>query len=464
MPVPIGESDLRRLRARFGDAVVTPADAGYDAARAVWNARFDRRPAAIVRCRSADDVQAAVGLVRERDLLFAVRSGGHDYAGNSTCEAGLVVDLSPMKAIDVDVDGRRAAVQPGVTWAELDRATAAHGLATTGGTVSTVGVAGFTLGGGTGWLSRGHGLAVDNLLAADVVTATGERVRASAEENPDLFWALRGGSGNFGIVTSFVLRLHPAPEHVLGGQILFPHSAAGNVLRLYRAYMAAAPDEVCCYPFFYRVPPIQLFPETLHGKTTLALVAAWTGEPAGGEAALAPLRDFGEPSLDTIARLSYVDLQQSFDAGMAKGSRWYSRAVYLDALSDETIDTVVRRTENLPGEFTTVYFEPMGGAIGRVDPAATAFPHRRAAFGLHVFPGWRSAADDEANMAWANAFFAEIVPHGGDGGVYVNLLGGDEPERVPAAFGSNYSRLRQLKRRFDPDNLFRSNHNIPPAD
>jgi FAD/FMN-containing dehydrogenase len=463
MPRSVDETALRQLRERFGDDLVTPLDSRYDAARAGWNGRFDRRPGAILRCRSAAQVAAAVEVARALDLLVAVRSGGHDYAGHSTCDGGLRIDLGAMKGIEVDADRRRAKVEPGVTWAELDRATGALGLATTGGTVSSVGVAGFTLGGGTGWLARSRGLALDNLLAAEVVLARGERVRASAEENEDLHWALRGGGGNFGIVTSFELRLHEIPERVLAGQVVHEHAAAREVLREYRDFMAEAPDELGCYAFFYRAPPVDPFPAALYGRTVVALVAAWTGEPAAAEQALAPLRRFGAPALDTVQPLPYVDLQRSFDAGMPKGLRWISRAHYLDALTDDAIEVVLRQTETLPGDFTIVYFDPMAGAIGRVAPTATAFPHRRAAYGLHIFPGWQEPADDERNIAWARAFHAEVTPHA-SGGVYVNMLGGDEPERIPAAYGANYARLRELKRRFDPENFFRSNHNLPPAD
>jgi len=463
MPGPVDERAVRELCDRFADALLTPRDPDYDAARAGWNARFDRRPGAIVRCGSPDDVAAALEIARERDLLVAVRGGGHDYAGMSSCDGGLLIDLGAMKGIEIDAARRRATVQPGVTWAELDRATAARGLAAAGGTVSSVGVAGFTLGGGTGWLARRHGLALDNLRAAEVVTASGARLRASEEENEELFWALRGGSGNFGVVTSFELRLHEIPERIVGGQVAYPHSAARELLRLYRDVMVAAPADLGCYAFFYRVPQIDPFPARLRGDTAVALVTAWTGQPEAAEEAMAPLRSLSEPVLDTIAPLTYVELQQSFDAAMPRGMRWCSRAVYLDALTDGAIDVVARRTESLPGELTIVYLEPMGGAIAQVDSDATAFPHRCAAFGLHILPGWREAADDDANIAWASSFLAEFAPHA-TGGVYVNLLGGDETERVPAAYGRNYARLREIKRRFDPDNRFRSNHNIPPAD
>jgi FAD/FMN-containing dehydrogenase len=462
MTVPLDSEMLRTLRARLGGAVTAPGDAGYDAARAVWNGRFDRRPAAIARCAGAADVAVALEVARARDLPVAVRSGGHDYAGNSVCAGGLVVDLSELAAVEIDAATKRARVGPGATWGRFDGAAQTHGLATTGGTVSTVGVAGYTLGGGTGWLARRFGLGLDNLIAAEVVLASGVRLRASDAENPDLFWALRGGGGNFGVVTSFEYRLHAVGPDVLGGQLVHPLEAADAALRFVRDFMAEAPDELQCYPFFYRVPPIEPFPAPLHGRPAIALVAAWSGALEAGERALAPLREFGTPALDTVRRLTYVDLQRSFDAGMPKGLRWYSRAHYFDALPDAAIGVVVRHVESLPGAYGVVYFEPQGGAIARVDPAATAFPHRRAAYGLHIFPGWAEPAEDDANLEWARAFDRAISPYA-NGGVYVNLLDADEPERVPAAYGDNYRRLTELKRRYDPGNLFRVNQNVPPA-
>jgi len=460
---PLDAPTVRSLRDRFGDALSTPTDDGYDQARAVWNGRFDRKPGAIVRCTSADDVAAALAIARDHGLRVTVRSGGHDYAGNSSCDGGLVIDLSRMKRIEVDADRRRARVQPGVLWGELDAAAAAHGLWTAGGTVSTVGVAGFTLGGGSGWMSRRYGMAVDNLVAAEVVLASGERSRASETENEDLLWALRGAGANVGVVTELELRLYEMRDPVLSGQIVHPHSAAREVMRGYQEVMAAAPDELGCYLFFYRAPAVEPFPPVLHGKTVVALAAAWTGDPAAGNSALAPLRAIGEPVLDLIGPLPYLELQKSFDAGMPKGNRWCSRAGYLRELSDAAIDLFADRTQELCGDFTMVYLDPGGGAIGRVAPDATAFPHREAPFGFHVFPGWVNAADDDANISWANGFLSDLAPFSA-AGVYVNMLGGEEPERVPEAYLDNYARLRELKRRFDPDNLFRSNHNVPPAD
>ena len=453
---------LAALRTGMRGEVLTSVDPGYDDAREIWNGRFDRHPAAIARCTSVADVVAAVDIAREHGLVIAVRSGGHDYAGNAVCDGGLVIDLSLMNGVEVDAPGKRVRLGPGARWGEVDRATQTFGLATTGGTVSTVGVTGFTLGGGTGHLVRKHGLALDNLISAEIVTADGAILRASDDENRDLFWALRGGSGNFGIVTSLDLRLHEVGPEVLAGQLIYPFTGAREALRVYRELMAGAPDELQCYAFFLRLPPLDFIPAEFHGKVVLDLVAAWAGDLAAGEKVLAPLRSFGTPIIDGINRQNYVDLQQSFDAGMPPGNRWYSKAHYLTTLSDEVIDTILRHVENLPGPFTMAYLEAEGGAIARVDPEATAFPHRSAPFALHIFPGWTDEAEDIAMMAWAGRFYADTRAHS-TGGVYVNLLGGDEPDAGRIAYGPNYARLAELKRRYDPENLFRLNHNVDPA-
>ena len=458
----VDEAVLRSLRQELGALVLAPGDAGYDDARHVWNGRFDRRPGAIVRCGDAADVKRAVDIARAADLVVAVKSGGHDYAGNSMCDDGLVIDLSGMNGVAVDADARTVRVGPGARWADVDRETQTFGLATTGGTVSSVGVAGFTLGGGTGHLVRKYGLALDNLVSAEVVTAKGERLRASEQEHADLFWGLRGGSGNLGIVTSLELRLHDLGTEILAGQIIHPLEAAADTLRFYRGFMADAPDDVQCYAFFIRIPPIPAFPESLHGRVALDLVVSHAGHTAAGEKVLGPLRGFGRPVLDTVAPVPYVALQQAFDAGMAAGNRWYTRGHYLAGLTDSAIETIVSRVEALPGEFTMVYLEAEGGAIAKVAADATAFPHRDAKFALHVFPGWTQATDDDAVIEWARAFHRDMQPHA-TGGAYVNMLAEDEPDEAQRAYGTNRSRLAQLKRRFDPDNLFRLNHNIEPS-
>ena len=453
--------DRARLASEVRGRIIEPDDAEFHAARAVWNARFDRRPAAIVRCMDASDVAATLRYARERDQLVAVRGGGHDYAGNSVCEGGIQIDLSALDTVTVDASARRARVGAGVTWGVFDAATQAHGLATPGGTVSSVGVGGFTLGGGEGWLTRKHGLACDNLVGAEVVTAAGEVVRASHDENPDLFWALRGGGGNFGVVTSFEYELHEVGPEILAGQVLYPFERAPEMMRLYRDHFEDAPDELNCFFFILRIPPIDVFPEAFHGKLAVDFVLAFAGPLDEGQRHMAPFRELGDPILDVVMPQPYVALQQAFDAGMAKGSRWYSRSHQFEELSDEAIDTLVAHIEPFPGEFTTVYLGAGGGAVGRRSVDATAYPHRSWAHELHAFPGWSDPAQDEAIMAWARRLHDAMTPFA-SGGVYVNLLGEDEGARVRAAYGPNYDRLARIKAEWDPDNVFRQNHNVVP--
>ena len=454
--------DLTALRAGIRGSVVGPGDPEYDAIREGWNGRFDHRPGAIVRCLGTADVMAAVNLAREHDVPLAARGTGHDYAGRSVPDQGLMLDLSPMKGIQVDPATRTARVQPGVRWRDFDHEAQAFDLATTGCTVSTVGVGGYTLGGGTGYLARKHGLATDNLVGAEVVTAAGERVWADGRENADLFWALRGGGGNFGVVTGFEYRLHPVGPEVLAGQIIHPLEAAKEALTLYRDFMAEAPDEVTAYPFFLNLPPLEAIPEELHGRPGLILVIVHTGSPSEGAEALRPLTEFGDPLLSAVQPMPYTAAQQMFDEGMPGGHRRYSRAQYVDEISDDAIDTLVEWVAGLQGAFSSAYFEPMGGAVNRVDPQETAFPHRGAACGFHVLSGWTDPDDDQRIMEWTDGFHEAMARHATPG-VYVNLLSENEGKRIREAYGNNYPRLAAIKGRWDPDNLFRHNHNIEPA-
>lgn len=463
MPRTPTPSDLRPLRDRIDGELLLASDAGHADARLVWNARFQPRPAAVVRCRDRNDVAVAVEFAREQGVRLSVRGGGHSYAGLAVDEGALVLDLSGTRTVRVDPDRRVARVGPGARWADVDAATQEHGLATTGATVSSVGVAGFVLGGGSGWLARRHGLGVDNLTAAEIVTADSGIRRTGPEENADLFWAVRGGGGNFGVVTEFELRLHPIGPEIVSAQAFHPIERAGDALRFYREFARAAEDDVTVYAFALRVPPVEPFPQAQRGRPSIALMAAHSGDVAAGEAALGEMAEFGAPMVAGVQRSSYVATQQAFDAGMPNGLRWYSRAHYLDALDDAAIDTFVRHVEALPGPFSMAYFEPMGGAIGRVASDAMAFPHRSAAFGLHILPGWSDPGDDEPLMRWAREFHDAMSPHA-TGGVYVNLLGRDESARIPDAYGSNYERLKRLKAEYDPENLFRLNQNIEPAD
>ena len=443
-------------------AVLQPGDDAYGEARTLFNAMIDKYPSYVVRCTGAADVMATVDFAREHDLRLAVKGGGHNFAGTAVCDDGLVIDCSPMDAVRVDPEARRARVEPGATWADVDHETQAYGLATTGGIVSHTGVAGLTLGGGQGYLARKHGLTIDNLVGADIVTAEGELVHASATENPDLFWALRGGGGNFGVVTSFEFKLHLLGPEVLGGAVFHPYEDARAALEFYRDFTVDAPDELACYALVARVPPEEPFPPAWQGEPAVAFAACYAGPIDDGEAALAPLRSFGDPIVDAIQPMPYTALQSAFDDGSPEGYRWYSKSHYLDGLPDEAIDTILDYTDPFPGPLTQVAIEPMGGAIADVDPTTTAFPHRDTSYSFGIWPGWADPENDDGLIGWAREFHEAMAPYTTDG-VYANYLDRDESDRVEAAYGVNYDRLVEIKTEWDPENVFRMNQNIEPA-
>ena len=459
----IDESELESLHEQTHGDVLHPGDEGYGEARTVWNGMIDRYPAVIVQPTGAADVMTAVDFVREHDIAFSVKGGGHNLAGKGVCDDGLTIDLSRMDAVRVDPASKTAIVGPGARWGDFDHEAQAHGLATTGGVDSRTGVAGLTLGGGYGWLARTHGLACDNLVGAAVVTAEGELVHASAEENPDLFWGLRGGGGNFGIVTSFEYQLHEVGPEVLTAQVFHPFEDARETLRFYREYVADAPDEVTCNAFVLHVPPEPPFPEAHHGESTIALVASYAGDPAEGRPALEPLELYGDPIFAVVDRMPYTAFQQNFDDGFPDGARYYGKSAYLEALSDDIIDEVVSRAESMPGPYTGVWFESWGGAIGGVEPMETAFPHRDAPFNLGMQAGWEDPDQDDELIGWVREFHEAVAPFSTDR-VYSNYLDQDEDDRVADAYAENYERLAELKAEWDPDNLFSRNQNVAPAD
>lgn len=440
-----------------GDVLVRGAP-GYDDARTLWNARIDRRPEAVVRCRDTDDVAAAMGWAAGEGHPIFVKGAGHSYPGHTVADGGLLLDLSGLSGIKVRVDERIATVQGGSTWAALDAATQHHGLATTGPTVSSVGVAGSVLGGATGWLSRCCGHGVDNLLAAEVVTVAGDVVTASSTENPELFWGLRGGGGNLGVVTSLELRLHEIGPEVLAGQIIYPFDDAEEMLAAFATFMHDAPDELQCLPFTFRVPPIDAFPSEWHGHPVLDLVVFHT-DP-GALDAVQPLRGLGTPILDAVGPAPYTAVQQSFDANLPSGQRYYSVAHDLPELSAGAIADFAAHVRSMQGAFTVAYLEPKGGAPARVDGSTTAMGGRQAAYGFHALAGWPDAADDDPVMAWARSFGSAMATHA-TGGVYLNLIAEDESERIPSAI-SDYDRLLGLKRTWDGENLLHGNHNVVP--
>jgi FAD/FMN-containing dehydrogenase len=438
---------------------IRPGDADFDAGREVWNARFDRSPDLVIRCLAPSDVAASVRWAVAHDVPLFVKGGGHSYAGHTVGAGGLLLDLSPMSGIKVRAEQRRVAVQAGATWAALDSATQHHGLATTGPTVSSVGVAGSTLGGGTGWLSRKFGHSLDNLVSAELVTVQGDLVTASADTEPDLFWGLRGAGHNLGIVTSLEFEVHEVGPQVLAGQIIYPFDEAERMLAAFAEFMASAPDELQCLPFTFRVPPIDAFPAELHGEPVLDFVVFHT-DPAAFDA-VAPLRSLGTAILDAVGPMEYTAVQRSFDANLPAGQRYYSTAHDLHDLSDAAIADFAKFVRTSEGAFTASYFEPHGGAVGRVRATATAMGGRDAEYGFHVIAGWQDPADDDAVMGWAHAFGETMAAHA-TGGVYLNLIAEDQQNRVPSAF-SDAARVADLKRAWDPDNVLRGNHNVSPS-
>jgi FAD/FMN-containing dehydrogenase len=461
---PISEaSAIDELAGSFHGELLLPTSPGYDTARRIWNGAIDRHPACIARCTGVADVVAAVGFARERDLLVGVRSGGHGVGGHALCGGGLVIDLSPMKGIRVDPAKRSARAEAGVLWGELDRETQLFGLATVGGIVTHTGIAGLTLGGGIGWLMRKHGATVDNLLSADVVTAQGELVTANEEENPDLFWAIRGGGGNFGIVTSFEYRLHPVGPIVLAGPVFHLLEDAPEVLRFYREFIAAAPDELTTIFDLSVAAPLPFLPEDVHGKPIVMVGACYAGSPDEGAEVVRPLKQFGRPILDLLEPKPYTALQSMFDPLVPHGWHRYWKSVELPPLTDDAIDTLVEHSSApTSSKSYTIVFQ-LGGALAGVREDETAFSQRDAAHNVNINAVWTEEdLDPERHIAWARDFFEAMEPHAG-GRVYVNFLGEEGGNRVRQAYGArNYERLVELKRAYDPTNLFRLNQNIEP--
>ena len=439
-------------------------DADYDAARAIWNGAIDRRPRLIARCIGAADVVAAVRFAREHDLQIAIRGGGHNVAGTAVCDDGIVIDLSSMRAVRVDPAGRRAWVQGGALWGDVDRETQAHGLATTGGIVSHTGVAGLTLGGGVGWLMRKHGLTIDNLLAVDVVTADGKLLRASEHEHPDLFWALRGGGGNFGVVTAFDFRLHCVGPSVLAGPIVWEARDVAEVLRFYRDFIRDAPDELGTVVRFGSVPPLAVIPEQLHWRPAVMVGTCYAGPIEDGEKALRPLRALRTPLLDLVGPKPYVAWQSALDSTVMHGWHYYWKSTHLPELRDDLIDVIAKHAFSGSSPRSYVAMFHLKGALSRVAEGSTAFGNRQASHAMTIDAVWRPGEHfGDRDKAWTREFFAALGRW--HEGVYVNFLGGDEdPGRVREAYGDSlYDRLVEVKTRYDPDNIFHHNQNIRPA-
>lgn len=454
------ELKLDQLREQVRDDLVTPGDEGYDEARRVYNAMIDRRPAVVIRCASVGDVAAAVNFARENELDLAVRGGGHSVPGFGTCDDGVVIDLSGMRTVTVDAANRTARAEGGATWGDFNDATHAHGLATTGGIISTTGVAGLTLGGGIGYLARGFGLSCDNLISADVVTADGQSVVASEDENADLFWALRGGGGNFGVVTSLEFRLHPV-ETIYGGPMFFEVDDAATVLRFYREFIADAPEELGGFPAWQIAPPLPFIPENRHGDTFLAFVACWAGPIDQGEAMLMPIHDVAPVVAEHVGEMPYPALNSAFDALVPPGLQHYWKANFVTELTDAAVDAHVEHGPKVPVVNSTVHIYPINGACHRVASDATAFAYRDANFAPVIAGMWPDASQNEANTRWVRDYYDATAPLSEEGG-YINFMAGDDQNRIKANYRGNYDRLVQVKRTYDPDNLFHLNQNIRP--
>jgi FAD/FMN-containing dehydrogenase len=457
----IAGTDVDELRASFRGEVIRPGDPSYDEHRRVWNGSIDRRPGLIARCTGVADVRAAVRFARERDLLVAVRGGGHSFPGLSVCDDGMLIDLAAMKGIRVDPAAGTARAQAGVLLGELDRETQEVGLAVPSGIVTHTGLAGLTLGGGIGWVMRKHGLTIDQLLSVDVVTADGEFVKASEDENADLFWGVRGGGGNFGIVTDFEFRLNPVGPYVVAGPVFWTMEDAPKVLRFYRDWIADCPDELMTIAVQRRAPALPIVPPDLVGKLVVAIVACYAGPVEDGERIVRPLKEFGSPVLDFCQPKPYLAHQQMFDPSFRHGWSYYVRSCDVAALDDDVIDIVVEHGRRITSPISSIALWQMGGAVSRVDEDATAFNGRHAGFTFNINGNSQGADGFDAERRWARDYWTALAPH--HTSVYVNFLMDEGEERVRYAYGADkYDRLKALKRRYDPTNFFRLNQNIKP--
>ena len=458
----VSNSAIEELKTAIRGQLMLPDDAGFDEARSIWNAMIDRRPAMILRCAGVADVRRGVAFARDNGLPLAIRGGGHNIAGSAVCDDGLVLDFSLMKSVRIDPFAKRAYVEPGATLADFDHEAQAFGLATPLGINSTTGVAGLTLGGGFGWLSRRYGMTVDNLISADVVTADGELLHASADSNEDLFWAIRGGGGNFGVVTSFVFALHPVGPMVFGGLVVLPLDQARDALVKYRAAASDMPDELSVWAVLRLAPPLPFLPSDVHGKPVIIFAMCYTGPTANGPSAVAPVKTFGTPVGEHLGEMPYTMWQKAFDPLLAPGSRNYWKSHNLASIDDGLIEALLQSIQNLPSPQCEIFFGQIGGQTQRVPVNATAYSSRDTQYAMNVHGRWEDPADDDRCISWARAFFDASAPFS-LGSVYVNFMTQEEAGRVADAYGPNYERLVAVKSRYDPHNLFSHNQNIRPA-
>jgi len=450
---------IEKLKNKVKGQIVLPNDSNYNEVRKIWNAMIDRRPAVIVQCAEADDVLHAISYARDNGLEISIRGGGHNIAGSALCDNGVLIDFSNMTTVIVDAQKRRAYVEPGATLGDIDKAVQAYGLATPVGINSTTGIAGLTLGGGFGWLTRKYGMTIDNLVSAEMVTADGRKIKVSENENTDLFWAIRGGGGNFGIVTQFEFALHPVGPEILAGLLVFPFGQAKQVLEKYREFVKSAPVELNIWVVLRKAPPLPFLPESVHGKEVIVLAIFYAGDIAEGEKLINSLRSFGDAYGDHIGVQPFVQWQQAFDPLLTPGARNYWKSHNFTELSDGALDSIIEYAGKLPSPQCEIFLGLIEGAANRIPSNAMAYGHRDAKFVLNVHGRWDQAAQDKTCIAWARAFFEASAPYA-SAGAYVNFMTEDEDDRVAAAYGKNYARLKQIKKKYDPENIFHNNQNI----
>jgi FAD/FMN-containing dehydrogenase len=457
----IPQKSIEALKSKVKGKVMMPDNPGYDEARKIWNAMIDRKPAVIVQCAVAADVPHSIAFARGNGLEISIRGAGHNIAGNSVCDHGVMIDFSKMRNVRVDPEKKRAHVEPGATLGDMDKATQAHGLATPSGINSTTGISGLTLGGGFGWLTRKYGMTIDNLISAEMVTAQGNHIRVSANENTDLFWAIRGGGGNFGVVTRFDFKLHPVGPEIIAGLLVFPFDQARQVLKKYREFVQSAPEEITVWVVLRKAPPLPFLPETVHGKEVVVLAVCYAGDSAKGQKLIEPLRSFGDAHGEHIGAQPFVQWQQAFDPLLTPGARNYWKSHNFKELSDGALDPIIRFAGSLPTPQCEIFLAHIAGASNRIPADAAAWGHRDTRFVLNVHGRWDSPVDDKRCIAWSRDFFKASAPYA-SAGAYVNFMTEDEADRVTAAYGSNYARLVQIKQKHDPDNVFHMNQNIKP--
>jgi len=457
----ISNETIPKLKRDIKGNVLLPGDDNYDKSRSIWNGMIDRHPAVIVQCKDADDVPPAIRFAKENDLTISILGGGHHIAGNSLCDDGLVINFSNMRNVRVDTKTRRAFVEPGATLGDFDKAVQAYGLSTPTGINSTTGISGLTLGGGFGWLTRKYGMTIDNLLSARIVTADGRKLHVSKKEHPDLFWAIRGGGGNFGVVTEFEYDLHPVGPEVLAGLLVFPFAQAKKILKEYRNFVATIPESFNAWVVVRHAPPLPFLPEKVHGKMVLVIPVFYDGDFSEGERLISTIKTFGDLLGEHVGPQPYTDWQQAFDPLLTPGARNYWKSHNFIELKDGVFDAVIEYAESMPSPHCEIFIGLITGAPNQVPQNATAYSARDANYIMNVHGRWEKSTDDKKCISWARAFFKAAAPFSSGGG-YVNFMTEEESERVKAAYGSNYDRLVKIKTKYDPENIFHMNQNIKP--